>query len=49
MASFAGTDFERIWSHISRFKAMSSPPAGNNSEVALSERSDIREILRIYA
>lgn len=37
IASFAGTDFERIWSHISRLRAISSPPAGKSSEVALSD------------
>ena len=36
MASFAGADFERIWSHISRLSATSSAPAGMSSEVALS-------------
>lgn len=36
MASFAGADFERIWSHISRLSATSSEPAGMSSEVALS-------------
>ena len=36
MASFGGTDLDRIWSQISRFKAMSSEPAGRSSEVALS-------------
>lgn len=36
MASFAGADFERIWSHISRLSATSSVPAGMSSEVALS-------------
>ena len=36
IASFAGADFERIWSHISRLSAMSSEPEGKSSEVALS-------------
>lgn len=36
IASFADTDFERIWSHISRLRAMSSVPAGIKSDVALS-------------
>lgn len=36
MASFEDTDLERIWSHISRLRAMSSVPDGKSSEVALS-------------
>jgi hypothetical protein len=40
IASFAGTDLERIWSLISRFSAMSSVPAGASSEVALSGKQN---------
>ena len=36
IASFGWTDFERIWSDISRFKAISSEPDRNSSDVALS-------------
>ena len=44
MVSFAGADFERIWSHISRLSATSSEPAGMSSEVALS---GVRECQRV--
>lgn len=47
MASFAGADFERIWSHISRLSATSSAPAGISSEVALSEASECQRVLDV--
>lgn len=36
MAVFGATVLLRIWSHISRFRAMSSSPASLSSEVAFS-------------
>lgn len=47
MASFAGADFERIWSHISRLSATSSAPAGISSEVALSEAGQCQRVLDV--
>lgn len=47
MASFAGADFERIWSHISRLSATSSAPAGMSSEVALSEAGQCQRVLDV--
>lgn len=47
MASFAGADFERIWSHISRLSATSSAPAGISSEVALSEAGQCQHVLDV--
>ena len=38
IASLGVTDFDRIWSDISRLSAMSSEPDGKSSEVALSRR-----------
>lgn len=37
IASLGWTLFERIWSHISRLSAISSCPAGSNSDVAFSK------------
>ena len=44
IASLAETDLDRTWSHISRFRAMSTEPDGSKSDVALSDNNVSSEL-----